>query len=250
MSNQPPYGRRPYGNQPYEPYVRPQQQRPYPQQQPYPGQQGGYGGYPQQGYPQQPAYPPGAAELPLAPIYRRAAARLVDSVIVWAFGFAVVLPIVLGALGTGSGKKGGGDSGTPWTSALLTTFFIVSCVLPFLYEAGMLMISGQTLGKRFLTLRVVSVNPPGEQIGVTKAVWRAAINNIGYQLPIFFFLLVGVTVFEYALAGMFFAAVGVLMSYLWAIWDQPLHQSIHDRFANTVVVDEREYEDESEYEAG
>src|SRR5205823_2856366 len=103
------------------------------------------------------------------------------------------------------------------------------------------------LGKRFLTLRVVSVDPPGDRIGVTKAVWRAGINNIGYQLPIFFFLLVGVTVFEYALAGMFFAAVGVLMSYLWAIWDQPLHQSIHDRFAATVVVDEREYEYESEY---
>jgi len=93
---------------------------------------------------------------------------------------------------------------------------------------------------------VVGAQPAGEPIGLPKAAWRAAINNIGYQLPIFFFLLIGVTVFEYALAGMFFAAVGVLMSYLWAIWDQPLHQAIHDRFAGTVVVDEREYEYEEE----
>jgi hypothetical protein len=36
--------------------------------------------------------------------------------------------------------------------------------------------------------------------------------------------------------------------YLWAIWDQPLHQAVHDRFAGTVVIDDRaeyvEYEEE------
>jgi hypothetical protein len=30
------------------------------------------------------------------------------------------------------------------------------------------------------------------------------------------------------------------MAYLWAIWDQPLHQSIHDRFSGTLVIDERD----------
>jgi hypothetical protein len=34
------------------------------------------------------------------------------------------------------------------------------------------------------------------------------------------------------------------MAYLWAIWDEPLHQALHDRLAGTVVVDDREYEDE------
>ncbi len=116
MSNNPPYGG---PNRPYEPYVRPRSQ-PYPQQQPYGG------------YPQQPVYqgPPPASQLPLAPVYRRAGARLIDSVIVWAFGFAVVFPIVLGAIGTSTKKDGSTE--TPWTSSLLVTFFVVSCVLPFL----------------------------------------------------------------------------------------------------------------------
>jgi len=121
--------------------------------------------------------------------------------------------------------------------------FVAGAVLAFVYEAIQLAVYGQTLGKRFLGLRVVQADPGGEHLTLAQAIWRAAINNIVYQLGIFFFLVIGVTVFVYALAGMLFAAIGVLLSYLWAIWDQPLHQAVHDRFAGTVVIDDRvEYE--------
>jgi uncharacterized RDD family membrane protein YckC len=210
----------PYGNQSYGQQAQP----------PYDS----YGGY--QGYEEGPS---GAADLPLASIWRRAGARLADAGLTWAAGFAVVFPITLGAIGV---EK----EGDPWSTPILVTTFIVMSVLPFIYEAVLLTMSGQTFGKRLLGLRVVDVDPAGEPIGMAKAIWRSAINNVVYQLGIFFFLLIGVTVFEYALLGMFFAAVGVLVSYLWAIWDQPLHQAVHDRFAGTVVIDDREYEYEEE----
>lgn len=232
-----------------------------PPQQPY-GGQGGPGGrrgrprgaqqpYQQQPYPYDPNYGPGqgaggayhpeghpAAELPLAPIHRRALARMMDAGIVWAFGFALIFPIVLGSVGSDGGAKGGEDGGG-WTTASLVTTFIVLAVLPFVYEAVQLALWGHTLGKRVMALSVVRVQPAGDPLPMTQAVWRSAINNVGYQLAIFFFLLIGVTIFEYALILMVLVAIGVLIAYLWAIFDQPLHQAIHDRFAGTVVVDDR-----------
>ncbi|HXA59510.1 MAG TPA: RDD family protein [Streptosporangiaceae bacterium] len=199
--------------------------------------------YPPYGRPSygQQSYGPGqyadaAGDLPTAPFWRRAGARVTDSIIVWAFGFATIFPLVLAA--TGSGKN---DSA--WSTPVIVTMFVAGAVLPFVYEAIQLAVYGQTLGKRFLGLRVVQADPGGEHLTLAQAIWRAAINNIVYQLGIFFFLVIGVTVFVYALAGMLFAAIGVLLSYLWAIWDQPLHQAVHDRFAGTVVIDDRvEYE--------
>lgn len=182
---------------------------------------------------------PPAADLPLAPIHRRALARLMDAGLVWAFGFALVFPIAVGAIGTDGGGKSGEEDGGGWTTVTLVTTFIVMAVLPFLYESIMLSAWGQTLGKRFMALSVVRVDPAGEPLPMPQAVWRSAINNVGYQLAIFLFLLIGVTIFEYALILMVLVAVGVLIAYLWAIFDRPLHQAIHDRFAGTVVVDDR-----------
>jgi uncharacterized RDD family membrane protein YckC len=216
-SGPPSYGQQPYPDQPYG-------------QQPYDSYGGGYSEEPSE-----------AADLSLASIWRRAGARLVDAGLTWAAGFAVVFPITLGAIGVPK-------DGDPWSMPILVTFFGVMSVLPFVYEAVMLSMSGQTIGKRLLGLRVVDVDPAGEPIGWGKAVWRSMINNVVYQLGVFLFLLIGVTTpFVYALLGIFFAAIGVLVSYLWAIWDQPLHQAVHDRFAGTVVIDDRvEYEYEEE----
>jgi uncharacterized RDD family membrane protein YckC len=156
----------------------------------------------------------------------------------------VIYPLVVGAFGL---AKGAADQsgGTPWTTTALVTFFIVVSVLPFIYETTLLVMWGQTLGKRFVDLSVVDADPAGEPIEVQKAVRRAAVNNIGYQLPVFFFILLGLR-WEPFLFGLFPAWIGILLSYLWAIWDQPLRQSVHDRFAGTVVVDDREYADEED----
>ena len=180
----------------------------------------------------QPAGPHPAEELPLAAFGPRAKARLIDFGLVFAAGFAVVFPIALGAIGVPK-------DGEAWSTPILWTTFFVAAVLPFLYEAIQLALWGQTIGKRHIGLRVVLADPAGAVLPITTAVWRAAINNLGYQLGIFLFLLLGVKVWTFFLFFMFVAIAGMVMAYLWAIWDRPLYQAIHDRYAGTVVVDER-----------
>lgn len=224
----------------------PPPRRPAPPPAPY-GGHSGHGGPPAGSYDHHDEPHP-AADLPLAPIHRRALARVMDAGLVWAFGFALVFPIAIGAIGSDGGAKGGDDGGG-WTTASLVTTFIVMAVLPFVYEAVQLSLWGQTLGKRVMALSVVRVQPAGDPLPMSQAAWRAAINNVGYQLAIFLFLLIGVTLFKYALILMVLVAVGVLIAYLWAIFDRPLQQTIHDRFAGTVVVDDRvEVRSEDEYE--
>ncbi|WP_460362620.1 RDD family protein, partial [Actinocorallia lasiicapitis] len=181
-----------------------------------------------------PAGPHPAEDLALAAPFQRAKARLIDAGLVWAAGFAVLFPIVLGAIGAPA--KDDGSSG--WSTPVLWTTFFVMAVIPFLYEAVQLALWGRTLGKRWIGLRVVLADPAGDPLPLTTAVWRSAINNLGYQLGIFFFLLLGVKVWKPFLVLDFVVVGGILMAYLWAIWDRPLFQAIHDRYAGTVVVDD------------
>jgi uncharacterized RDD family membrane protein YckC len=241
MSN-PPYGGPPYGGHPPPgPPPGPPPQGPGPPhgRPPY----GGYGSRPEDAYAPylrggQSDYPPPAADLPLAPILRRARARLIDFFLVAVFGFGLIFPIMVGAFDLGTPGTDAGEEGGGWTTGAIFGLFFVAAVLPFVYEAVQLGISGQTIGKRVLGLRVVRTNPAGEPVGFTQGTWRALINNVVYQVPVFLFLLLAVKVFETALLLMFAAAVGILVAYLRAAWDQPLHQSVHDRYAGTVVVDD------------
>ncbi|TDD61244.1 RDD family protein, partial [Actinomadura rubrisoli] len=188
-----------------------------------------------------------AADLPLAPIYRRAGARVLDNALVAVFGFALVLPITIGAFGLDKPGSKAEEEGI-WNWPIIFTLFCVLSVLPFIYEAVQLSMWGRTLGKRMLGLGVVQVRPAGEALTTTQAVWRAAITHVAYQLGVFFFLAIAVMVWSYASYGMVLVWAGALMAYLWAIWDQPLHQALHDRFAGTIVIDERVEDDEySEY---
>lgn len=254
MSEPPnPYGP-PGGYRPQQPPQGP----PYGQPQPGYGPPPGYGAPPQPGYgqqpppqgygqqpPQRPPVPPQetyrapepsgphpAESLPLAALKQRALARLIDAGLVWVGGFAIVLPIVLGAIGV---EK---DGDTSWTTATLWTTFIVMAVIPFFYEAVQLAFWGRTLGKRYIGLRVVLADPAGDPLPITTAVWRATINNLGYQLGIFLFLLLGVKVWSFFIFFMFVAVAGMVLAYLWSIWDRPLFQAVHDRYAGTVVVDD------------
>ncbi|REE97961.1 RDD family protein [Thermomonospora umbrina] len=239
----------PYGGQPYNPHWQggrpPGQWQQPPQQQwqqPAPAHggyaPGGHGGY----------EPSPAADLPLAPIYRRAAARLMDNALVAVFGFALVLPIAFGVIGLDAPGSKTRTEGGVWNWPIITTLFVVLAILPFLYEAIQLSMWGQTLGKRMLGMSVVRVDPAGDPLPATQAVWRAAINNIGYQLGLFFFLILAVKVWEYAAYGLLLVTIGMVMAYLWAIWDQPLHQAMHDRFADTVVVDDRFGDEDDHYD--
>jgi uncharacterized RDD family membrane protein YckC len=180
-----------------------------------------------------------AAGLPLAPIHRRAAARLLDNGLVAAFGFALVVPVVIGTIGLGSAGSNTETEGGIWNWPIIFTLFTVLSVLPFFYEAVQLSMWGRTLGKRMMHLGVVQVNPAGESITTIQAVWRAGVVHVAYQIGVFFFLALAVMVWDYFAYGMLLVWIGALMAYLWAIWDQPLHQSIHDRFSGTLVIDER-----------
>lgn len=261
---QPPHGGPSYGpppaydgsqwQQPQQPRHQqpaPQWQQPPQQQWQQPQQQWGQQG-PQQQW-QQSSYDQyddasAGADLPLAPIYRRAGARILDNALVAVFGFALVLPITVGAIGLDSPGSKAGDEGGIWNWPIIFTLFCVLSLLPFIYEAVQLSMWGRTLGKRILHIGVVQARPAGDPVTTTQAVWRAGITHIGYQLGVFFFLAIAALAWSYAAYGMLLVWAGTLMAYLWAIWDQPLHQALHDRFAGTLVIDERvEYEEYSEY---
>ncbi|RKS70767.1 putative RDD family membrane protein YckC [Actinomadura pelletieri DSM 43383] len=251
---QPQQGQGSYGPPP--PYQGPQWQQP--QQQPPPPQQPQQQWQDQWGQQQPGHHEPYDAsydqyggshdgDQPLAPIHRRAGARLIDNALVAVFGFALVLPITIGAFGLGKPGSKTEDEGGVWNWPIIFTLFCVLSVLPFLYEAVQLSMSGRTLGKRVMGLGIVQA-PAGGPLTTTQAIWRAGIVHVAYQLGVFFFLVIAVMVWAYAAYGMVLVWAGALMAYLWAIWDQPLHQALHDRFAGTLVVDERigydEYDDE------
>ncbi|MCP2342861.1 RDD family protein [Actinomadura rupiterrae] len=204
-------------------------------------------GYESQGYEYEQTEPP--ALVP-APILRRAGARFIDGALVSAFGFALVLPITLAVTGAGGSSKKTANEGAIWNWPIFITLFAVMAVLPFLYEAVQLSMWGRTLGKRWLGIGVVRAQPLGEPLSGAHAVWRAAVNNIGYQIGVFFFLILAVKVWDYAFTGELLVAGGTLMAYLWAIWDEPLHQALHDRLAGTVVIDERAGYEDAGYDQG
>jgi uncharacterized RDD family membrane protein YckC len=160
-------------------------------------------------------------------------------VLVAVFGFGLVFPLMVAAFGLETAGSEAGEEGGGWSTGALFGLFFVAAVLPFLYEAIQLAMSGQTIGKRIVGLRVVRADPAGDLPAIGQGVWRAAINNIGYQVPVFLFLLLAVKAFEPAVLLVFAAAAALVVFYLRAAWDQPLHQAVHDRYAGTVVVDER-----------
>jgi uncharacterized RDD family membrane protein YckC len=257
---QPPQG--PGAQGPPPPYQGAQWQQP--QQQPAPQWQNQQP--PQQNWQQQPAHDQGygygyqdggyqggghddiseAASLPLAPILRRAGARLLDNALVAVFGFALVLPVAIGTIGLGGAGSKTDTEGGVWNWPIIFTLFAVMSVLPFIYEAVQLSMWGRTIGKRMMHVGVVQVRPAGDAVTTTQAVWRAGIVHVAYQLGIFFFLVLAVMVWEYFAYGVLLVFIGVVMAHLWAIWDQPLHQAVHDRFSGTLVIDERD--EYTEYE--
>jgi uncharacterized RDD family membrane protein YckC len=157
-------------------------------------------------------------ELTLAPVIRRAGARVIDAGLLGVVGFALIFPFMVAAVGLDEAGDHGKDDAV-WSGPALFGWVLVVALLPFAYEALQLALWGQTLGKRVLSLRVISEN--GEPMRPAQAVGRAAVNNVLYLLG---------------------CGVGTLMAYLWAIWDEPLHQALHDRLTGTVVVDDREFE--------
>ncbi|WP_035805474.1 RDD family protein [Kitasatospora mediocidica] len=96
---------------------------------------------------------------------------------------------------------------------------IIGALLVFGYEAAMMLTQNQqTVGKKVMKIRVVSLAHGGRP--VDNELWvRAAV----YGLPSAVYCL-----------GSLFA----LLDSLWLLWDKPFQQCLHDKAAKTVVVKE------------
>ena len=129
----------------------------------------------------------------------RATARVVDVVLVMLPAWLVLAPLLLVVLPNAR------------TTTVVTAVLAWAVVVG--YEAWFTTVSGQTIGKRALGIRVVLVGgtePPGLGASVVRA-----------ALPV----LMGVVTF----------GVAWIVPYLWVIWDRD-RRGLHDRAAGTEVI--------------
>ncbi|KDN86307.1 RDD family protein [Kitasatospora cheerisanensis] len=209
---QDPYGQNPYGQQQppagggYGAPTPPPPPPGYGEQQPGYGAQPGYGqpgyGAPQAQWPGwlAPTPPPGMQPAPgtrvLASFGDRFLARLID----WA---VLLIPIAV----------------VFSIAPSLFVYYLLIAVVYAGYDAAMMLTQhGQTVGKKVMKLRVVSLahggRPTDNEIWTRAGVWGGPI-----LVPV-----VGGLV--------------ALLNGLWQLWDKPLQQALHDKVGKTVVVKE------------
>jgi len=114
------------------------------------------------------------------------------------------------------------EAGTPFdvvpterASTLQTVITLLAVALWFAYEVPAIANTGQTLGKRLIGVRVVTLD--GGSPGFLQSTQRWILQSIGVVVP-----LIGVP-FQ-------------ILDALWCTWDRPLRQCLHDKTARTVVV--------------
>ncbi|MDX3800907.1 RDD family protein [Streptomyces sp. AK04-3B] len=178
-----PYGGGPYGGDPY----------------------GGGGGDPYGGYPADPL----AGMPPLADSGRRTLARIIDMILVfvvvsllaWAFGVA---QYTVDADRIEFGKTFGRE--------------LVAAILYVAYDTVLTARTGQTLGKRWLGMRVADLDN-----GSTPSVQTSLVRALVLWVP-----------FAFCCACLWTAVCGG-----WSYFDKPYKQGLHDKAAKTVVVGTR-----------
>jgi uncharacterized RDD family membrane protein YckC len=170
-----------------------------------------------------PALSPGGQ--PLADFGNRLLAYLIDTAIIVGVTLVVGLPVFLIFIFTvmrETIEKTAPDGTVPGDAVaeflligLLLEFGLLVFVLAayYVYEVEMMYKSGQTVGKRVMKLRVVPLDPA---LRLTRgmAAKRWLVQYVGGAILPFFSYLDG----------------------LWQLWDKPYLQTLHDKFAQTVVV--------------
>jgi uncharacterized RDD family membrane protein YckC len=133
--------------------------------------------------------------------WRRLIAAVIDGLIVYAATWIVTAPI----LGFGTIYEG--------SVARQAAANLIAGVVAFLYYVLQHGRSGQTLGKRIMSLRVVRAEDAGA-IGYGQAALRL--------------------VFAYAISAIT-CGIGGIIDVAWILWD-PRRQALHDKVARTIVV--------------
>ena len=151
---------------------------------------------------------------PLASSGDRFLARLIDVGIQFLITLVFLIPVIITivivvidddqALSAGEGI------------ALLASYaaiFVLSFALSYVYEVELPRRTGQTVGKRVMKIRVAPVDATAvltRRILVKRWLVYGIANGI---VPLL-----------------------ILLDVLWQLWDQPLRQCLHDKFAETIVV--------------
>lgn len=201
---------------------------------PVPGTWPPPGGQPPPNWPHQPLpYAPLPEPRPhgfaLAPLGARLAARLIDIGIVFLLNVVVngwfvwryvqeILPAYREMLRRYPSTSSEGLPESEQAGSLQIAILLIAVALWFAYEVPATRNSGQTLGKRLMGIRVVSVGADeGLSFGRSMRRW----NTLG--LPVFLWV----------------CCLGFLLQLVdcvFPLFDRPLRQALHDKRAHTVVV--------------
>ncbi|MFC7330558.1 RDD family protein [Marinactinospora rubrisoli] len=154
----------------------------------------------------------------------RAVARLIDFAIV-AIPSALIGALIAAIWVGGQTVLYGG------TSNSARNFWIVYSIVGYLllvgYDAVCLRCWGCTLGKAVMKLRVAVVGGRGHpgEIPVRQVIARAAV-----------FYLVNLFGWVNVIALLLLCVLDLVLFGLWPLWDRPLRQGLHDKIAQTVVL--------------
>ncbi|MFE9357083.1 RDD family protein [Streptomyces olivaceoviridis] len=177
---------------------------------PYGGGPGGpYGGGPYGGGPHGPGgYPadPLAGMPPLADSGKRTLARIIDMILV-----GIVVLLLTWAIGVSAYTF---DSERTEVGRSLAQS-VIAAVLYIAYDTVLMTRSGQTLGKKWLGLRVANL-----ENGATPSVQTMLIRSLVLWVPFAFCC----------------ACIWTAISGGWSFFDKPYKQGLHDKAAKTVVV--------------
>ncbi|MEU0943733.1 RDD family protein [Streptomyces canus] len=154
------------------------------------------------------SYPtdPLAGMPPLAPSGRRTLARIIDMILV-----AIVVGLVTWGFGVNEYDVNGDN--VQYGKSLAQS--LLAAVLYIAYDTVMITRSGQTLGKKWLGMRVANLDN-----GATPSAQTTLIRSAVLWIPFAFCC----------------ACIWTAISGGWSYFDKPYKQGLHDKAAKTVVV--------------
>jgi uncharacterized RDD family membrane protein YckC len=146
---------------------------------------------------------------PLAASWKRTLARIIDMILV-----GIVVWLLTWPMGVHEYSVDGDDIeyGKSFAQS------VVAAVLYIAYDTFMTSTSGQTLGKKWLNMRVANLNN-GSTPSVQTSLARAAVLWIPFAFCC--------------------ACIWTAISGGWSYFDRPYKQGLHDKAAKTVVVSTR-----------